>query len=55
MIPEEVAAVIIVNEYPLRMVWSATSLLKSEVVTVHAIKVCEGRAPLILKFSPRWR
>jgi hypothetical protein len=41
MIPEEVAAVIIVNEYPLRIVWGATSLLQNEVVTVHAIKVYE--------------
>jgi len=44
MIPEYIAAItrIIVTEYPLRIVWSATSLLQSEVVPVHTIKVCEG-------------
>jgi hypothetical protein len=40
--PEYIAAIIIVTEYSLRIVWSATPLLQSEVVPVHAIKVCES-------------
>jgi hypothetical protein len=41
MIPEQIAAIIVVTDYPLRIIWSATPLFQSEVVTVHAIKVCE--------------
>jgi hypothetical protein len=43
------------SEYPLRFVWSATPLWQSEVAPVHAITVCEGRAPLILKPGTRCR
>lgn len=42
MIPEQIAAFIIVNEYLIHIVCSATPLLQSEVVPAHAIKVCEG-------------
>lgn len=42
MIREYIAAIITVTEYHLRIVWSATPLWQSEVLPVHAIKVCEG-------------
>jgi len=41
MIPEQIAAIIIGTEYPLRTAWSATPLWQSDVVPC-GIKVCEG-------------